>query len=327
MRAWYGRIDGFLQSLGFTKSIADPNLYIKIVQNHSVILVLYVDDVFLTGEENLIGQTKRELSTKFEMKYLGLMHYFLALVAWHKPGEIFLSQSKYAVDVLHRFGMMDCKSMTTPMISNLKKLQDQVAITDPEDPTLYRQIIGSLMYLIHSRPDICYVVNPLIQFMCEPKHIHMVVVKHILRYVRGTIAYGLIYTSNGGVMLHGYTYSDWVGSTVDQNSTFGYCFSLVSVMIFWFSRKQGSIAHSTVEAEYLAASAASRESVWLRKLLLELFSVELERTVIHCDNHSYIKISENLVFHERSKHIEMRYHYVWDMVQKNILSIQYVSTT
>jgi hypothetical protein len=214
-RAWYGRIDSFLQSLGFTKSIPDPNLYIKIVQNHLVILVLYVDDLFLRGEENFIAQTKRELSAEFEMKDLSLVHYFLGLEVWQKLGEIFLSQRKYAVDVLRRFGMMDCKSMSTPMISNLKKLQDQVTGIDPEDPTLYWQIIGSLMYLIHTRSDICYAVNSLIQFKCEPKHIHMVAVKHILRYVWGTITYVLRYTSNGGVMLHGYTDSDWMGSTVD----------------------------------------------------------------------------------------------------------------
>jgi hypothetical protein len=214
-RAWYGRIDSFLQCLGFTKSIADPNLYIKIVHNHPVIIVLYVDDLFLTREENLIAQTKRELSAEFEMKDLGLMHYFLGLEVWQKPGEIFISQGKYAVDVLHRFGMMDCKSMSTPMIYNLKKLQYQVTGSDPEDPTLYRQSIGSLMYLIHTRLDICYAVNALNQFMCEPKNIHMVAVKHIQRYVRGTIACDLRYTFSGGVMLHGFTDSDWMGSTVD----------------------------------------------------------------------------------------------------------------
>jgi hypothetical protein len=153
-RAWYGRIDIFLQSLGFSKSIVDPN-------HHPVILVLYMDDLFLTGEEHLIAQTKRELSTEFEMKDLGLMHYFLGLEVWQKHGEIFLSQSKYAVDVLSRFGMLDCKSMTTPMISNLKKLHDQAKGLDPKDPTIYRQIIGSLMYLVHTKPDICYVVNAL----------------------------------------------------------------------------------------------------------------------------------------------------------------------
>jgi hypothetical protein len=131
----------------------------------------------------LIARTKRELSAEFEMKDLGLMHYFLGLEVWQKHVEILLSQSKYAVDVFRRFGMMDCKSMTTPMISNLKKLHDQATSSDPEDPTVYSQIIGSLMYLEHTRLDICYVVNALGQFMCNPKHIHMIVAKHILKYV------------------------------------------------------------------------------------------------------------------------------------------------
>jgi hypothetical protein len=117
-----------------------------------------------------------------------------------------------------------------------------------------------------------------------------------------------------------------MGNTVDQKSTSRYCFSLGSTMISWSSRKQGSIAQSTVEAEYITASSASREAVWLRKLLSDLFGVELEPTVIHFDNQSCIKLSENPMFHDRSKHIEMRYHYVGDMVQKNILSIQYVLT-
>jgi hypothetical protein len=124
------------------------------------------------------------------------------------------------------------------------------------------------MYLIHTRPNIYHAVNALNQFMCEPKHIHMVVVKHIMRYVRGAIAYGLRYTSSGGVMLHGYTDSDWMGSTVDRKSTSGYCFSLGSAMISWSSRKQGSIAQSTIEAEYIAASAASREAIVAQKATL-----------------------------------------------------------
>ena len=117
---------------------------------------------------------------------------------WQRPGEIFLSQGKYAVDVLRRFGIMGYKSMTTPMVSNLKKLHDQATGSDPADPTTFRQLIGSLMYfLVHTRPDICYAINALNQFMCEPRHIHWVVPKHILKYVQGTLAYGLKYTSNG----------------------------------------------------------------------------------------------------------------------------------
>jgi hypothetical protein len=207
------------------------------------------------------------------MKDLGLMHYFMGLEVWKKPGEIFLSQRKYVVYVLHIFGMMKRNSMSTLMIYNLKKLQDQVAGTDPEDPTLYQQIIGSLMYLIHTRLDICYAVNALIHFMCEPKHIHMVVVKHIVRYVRGTIAYGFRYTSSGGVMLHGYTNSVWMGSTVDRKSTSIYFFSLGSAMISWSSRKQGSIArelqkHNTLLQVLLAEKQCGSKIYFQTSLVL-----------------------------------------------------------
>jgi hypothetical protein len=157
-RVWYDRIDGFLKSLGFQKSDVDANLYFKVRGNQPVILIMYVDDLFLTGDEGLIAWCKRELISEFEMKDLGLMHYFLGLEVWQRQGEIFLAQGKYTVDVLKRFGMMDCKSMSTPMITNLRKLHDSNTGSDLVDPTMYRQLIGSLMYMIHTRPDICYAV-------------------------------------------------------------------------------------------------------------------------------------------------------------------------
>jgi hypothetical protein len=146
--------------------------------------------------------------------------------------------------------------------------------------------------------------------MTEPRQRHWVAAKHILRYLRGTITYGLRYTSSGGLFMHGYADVDWAGSPVDRKSTSGYCFSLGSAMISWSSRKQGSIAQSTAEAEYIAASDASKEAVWLRKLVSGLFGDKLETTVVHCDNQSCIKLTENPVFHDRSKHIDMRYHYI-----------------
>jgi hypothetical protein len=277
-RAWYARIGSYLQSA------VDPNLYFKVTENHPLILVLYVDDLFLTGEEQLIAQCKRELTSEFEMKYIGLMHYFLGLEVWQRTNEIFLSQGKYTVDTLRRFVMLDCKSMSTPMVSNLKKLHQSDSESDLVDPSMYRQFIGSLMYLIHTRPDICFVVSALSQFMSESRHRHWIVAKHVLRYLRGPIAYGLRYISTRGVLLHGYADSNWVGSSLDRKSTFGYCFSLGLAMISWSSKKHGSIAQSTVEAEYIAASNASREAVWLRKHMPGLFQERLETIVIHCDN-------------------------------------------
>jgi hypothetical protein len=204
-RAWYARIDIYLQSLDFSKSAVDPNLYFKVTENHPLILILYVDDLFL---EQLIAQFKRELTSEFEMKDIGLMRYFLGLEVWQRSGENFLSQGKYTIDILRRFGMLDCKSMSTPMVSNLKKLHESDFGSNLVDQSLYRQLIGSLMYLIHTRPDICFVVSALSQFMSEPRHRHWIVAKHILRYLRGSIAYGLRYNSNGGVLLHGYADSN-----------------------------------------------------------------------------------------------------------------------
>jgi hypothetical protein len=158
-RDWYGHIDSFLTSLGFTKSKADSNLYFKIMDNEPVILLLYVDDLFLTGEEKLITECKQRLAAEFEMKDLGLMHYFLGLEVWQSPERIFLNQGKYTVEILKRFDMLECKSMNTPMEEKLKLLVD--TSSDLIDATLYRQVIGSLMYLTNTRPDICFAVNTL----------------------------------------------------------------------------------------------------------------------------------------------------------------------
>jgi hypothetical protein len=302
-RAWYGRIDSFLTSLGFTKSKADSNLYFKVMNDEPVILLLYVDDLFLTGEENSITECKKKLATEFEMKDLGLMHYFLGLEVWQSLEIIFLNQGKYAVEILKRFDMLECKSMNTPMETKLKLLVD--TSSELIDTTLYRQIIGSLMYLTNTRPDICFAVNTLGQFLVEPRHVHLVVAKHVMRYLKGTLDCGLSYDGDHDFRLSGYTDSDWARSVFDRKSTSRCCFSLGSTMISWQSTKQSSIALSTVEAEYIAACSASCEAIWLRKLLTSLFDLEMEATTILCDNQSYRKMTENHVFHDKSKHIEI----------------------
>ena len=152
-------IDGYLLGMGFTKNEADPKMYYTLVGDDPLILVLYVDDLFLIGSETLIDMCKQDLASEFEMKGIGMMHYFLGLDVWQRIGEIFLGQGKYAVDILRRFEMMDCRPMSTPMTTNLKKLD--ASESELVDPTLYRQLIGYLMYLVNTRPDICFVVNTL----------------------------------------------------------------------------------------------------------------------------------------------------------------------
>jgi hypothetical protein len=181
------------------------------------------------------------------------------------------------------------------------------------------------MYLTNTRPYICFAVNTLSQFLVEPRRVHLVAAKHVMRYLKGTLDCGLSYNDHD-FKLSGYTDSDWAGSVSERKSTSRCCFSLGSAMISWQSRKQSSIALSTTEAEYIAACSASCEAIWLQKSLIDLFDLEVEVIVILCGNQSCIKMIENPVFHDKSKHIEIRYHYICDMVQRGAIKLQYVST-
>jgi hypothetical protein len=171
------------------------------------------------------------------------MHYFLGLEVCQSPERIFLNQGKYAVEILKRFDMLECKYMNTPMEKKLKLFAN--TLSELIDVTLYRQIIGSMMYLTSTRPDICFVVNTLSQFLVEPRHVHLIVAKHVMRYLKGTLDCGLSYDGDHDFTLSGYTDSDWAGSVSDRKSTSGCCFSLGSTMISWQSRKQSNIALST----------------------------------------------------------------------------------
>jgi hypothetical protein len=182
------------------------------------------------------------------------------------------------------------------------------------------------MYLVNTRPDICFAVNTLSQFMVETRRVHWVAAKHVLRYLCGTVDYGLVYHRGYGFRLVGYTDSDWAGCVSDRKSTSGCCFGLGSAVVSWFSRKQKSMALSSIEDEYMAASQASCEALWLRKMLIGLFGVQLRPIVIFCDNQSCIKLSENLVFHDQSKNIEIWYHFIHDYVHRGSVELQYIST-
>jgi hypothetical protein len=214
--------------MGFTKSEVDPNLYLILVGEDPLILVLYADDLFLTGGEELIAGCKVDLASEFEMKDIGLMHYFLGLEVWHVLGEIFLGQGKYAVEILRRFRMEDCRPMATPMVTNMKKVI--TSVSELVDPKIFMQMIGSLMYLVNMRSDICFIMNTLNQFMVEPRQIHWITMKHVLKYLIGTMDYGLRYLGGDGVELQGYTKSDWAGSVVERKRTSKCCFRLGSTI-------------------------------------------------------------------------------------------------
>jgi hypothetical protein len=182
-----------------------------------VILLLYVDDLFLTGDEKLIKECNINLASEFEMKYLGIIHYFLGLEVWKKTDDIFMCQGKYAIEILKRLEIMDCKSMPTPMVTNLKLLSD--TSLEIVDVTLYRQMIGLLMYLMDTMLDILFVVKNLSQYMVEPRGVHLIVEKHVLRYLKGMIDFGLQYVLDCKIILQDCVHSDWASSVTYRKST------------------------------------------------------------------------------------------------------------
>jgi hypothetical protein len=177
--------------MGFEKSDVDPSLYYIIRGEDMLILILYVDDLFITGAEDLIAECKLGRSSEFEMSDIRLMHYFLGMEVWQEEGHIFLEQGKYVADILSRFQMEDCRPMSTPMVTNWKKLS--ASDSQLVDATIYRQLIDSLMYLVNTRPDICFFVNTLNQHMVESRSVHWIGTKHVLRYIAGIVDFGLDY--------------------------------------------------------------------------------------------------------------------------------------
>ena len=215
----------------------------------SLILVLYVDYLFLTGENPLIHKCKREMASEFEMKDQGLK-------VWQNPREIFLSQGKYVVKMLERFGMIDCKPVTTSRILTFRSYMVVMSDQTWEMPLSFKTSF-TLMFLVNLRPNICFAVSIVSSYLVEP---HWIYARNLLRCLQDTISHGLRYTSRD-VRLLGYTDVDWAGSVVDHKSTSGCCFTLGSPSISWMSRKQKSVALSTTEAGYIVASITSCEAV------------------------------------------------------------------
>lgn len=316
-RLWFG-------FCGFKSSDADPSLFIKRAHNKCTMLLLYVDDMIITGDDDAeIFHLIDELSVRFEMKSLGEASCFLGLEIMKSDGY-FVSQKQYAKGLLIRFQMEESKVMTTPMepCTKLSKTEGKLL----KDPSLFRQIVGSVLYLTITRPDIVYVVGVVSQFMDKPCEGHLSAAKRILRYVKGTLDFGLLYKSNQKSSFFGFVDADWAGDINDRRSTTGFCFSTGSAAITWCSKKQTTVALSSCEAEYVAASMATQECIWLKRLLEEIVEFSNYTVPIYCDNESAIKIAENPVFHARTKHIQTHFHFVREKVLGEDIEFLWIPT-
>lgn len=324
-RAWYAKFSSTIRDLGFSASDYDSALFIRKTTRGIVLLLLYVDDMIITGDDvRGISELQDFLHRHFEMKDLGPLSYFLGLEVSSGPTGYSLTQAKYSSDLLTRAGLSDSKIASTPLEANL-----HLTATDGEllsNATLYRQLVGSLIYLTVTRPDIAHAVHLVSQFMSTPRSTHYAAVLRILRYVKGTLFHGLHFSSKSSLELRAYSDADWAGDPTDRRSTTGFCFFLGDSLISWRSKKQTLVARSSTEAEYRALADTTQELLWLRWLLQDMGVSHSGATVLHCDNRSAILIAHNDVFHDRTKHIEIDCHFIRQHVVRGTIHLLPVSS-
>eukprot|EP00253_Pinus_taeda_P033721 PITA_33721 len=283
---------------------------------------LYDDIIFGINEEAMSQSFSLVMQKEFEMSLLGELTCFLGLQIKQNEGGIFLSQTKYLKHILKKYGMEDAKPVCTPMVTgcSLSANDESTAVHQQT----YRSMIGSLLYITGTRPDIMHAVGIVGRFQANPKETHLQAVKRIFKYLQGTQNYGLWYPRYTDITLHAYTDADWAGSVDDRKSTSGGAFFMGSILVSWFSKKQSSIALSTTEAEYLAVASCCTQLLWMMQTLQD-FQITLTTPIsILCDNTSAISISKNPVMHSKTKHIPIKYHFLREQVIEQKVKLEYV---
>ncbi|GKA07402.1 retrovirus-related pol polyprotein from transposon TNT 1-94, partial [Tanacetum coccineum] len=271
----------------------------------------------------LNGELKEEMTNKFKMSMMGQMSFFLGLKISQSPKGIFINQSKYAYEIVKKYGLHSTDSVDTPMIEN-KKLDEDLQ-GKPVDATLYRGMIGSLMYLTSSRPDLNYVVCLCARYQAKPTKNHLQAVKRIFRYLNETINMGLWYSKDTDMSLTAYADADHAGCQDTRRSTSGSAQFLGDKLVSWSSKKQKSTAISSTEAEYIALSGCCSQILWMRSQLTD-YGFQFNKIPLYCDNKSVIALCCNNVQHSRAKHIDIRYHFIKEQVENGIVELYFVRT-
>jgi hypothetical protein len=308
-RAWYYTLDKFLQDKGFKKGIVDNNLYIKSEGDNLLVVLVYVDDIiFGCTNESTIEWFDSSIQTEFEMSMIGELSYFLGLQVNQSSAGIFISQEKYSKEMLNKFQMDDSSSISTPMVVGGKLSKDD--ISPDVDQRTYRSMIGSLLYITTSHPDIMQVIGMVGCYQSTPKQSHLVVVTRIFKYLKGTMNCGPWYPINQKFHLTAYSDVDWENCVDERKSTNGGAFFLGDSLVAWISKKQGSISLSTTEEEYIVAATCYTQILWMIHTLADLKVTYTDPIPLHCDNTNAISLSKNPVLHSKSKHIPIKHHFL-----------------
>ena len=326
-RAWYDTLSAFMATINLFPLRSDYAVFTN--QNRTLFVAVYVDDILIFGKNShQIQDLKSQLHKRFQMTDMGQAHLYLGMqiIRDRASRTIKVDQQKYIQIILERFNMGNCNSVSTPMETGLKlcKRSDKAS---PQEIHQYQKLMGCLEYAaIATRPDITFSVHRLAQFASNPDNNHLNAAKRILRYLKGSMEYGLVFRGSEveKFELIGYSDADWAGSTIDRKSIGGYCFYLNNCLVSHMSKKQKTVALSTAESETHAAVQATKEAIWLRALLEELGFKQNHPTTIRCDNQAAIALSRNPEFHSRSKHVDIQYHFLRQHVDIGTVELKFI---
>ena len=332
-RQWYKKFDSFMVSHEYKRTDADHCVYFKkFTDGNFIILLLYVDDMLIVGNDSkLIGKLKERLFKSFDMKDLGPAKQMLGMriTRDRKAKKLWLSQEKYVERVLERFNMKDAKSVSTPLANHFKLSRSLCPTTTDEKEKmasiLYSSAVGSLMYcMVCTRPDIAHAVSTVSRFLSNPGKEHWEAVKWIFKYLRVTSKLCLSFGGSKPV-LEGFTDADMAGDLDGRKSTSGFLFTFAGGAVSWQSKLQKCVALSTTEAEYIAATEAAKEMLWMKRFVQELGLMQ-DEYVVFCDSQSAMDLSKNTSYHSRTKHIDVRYHWLRDVIGKELMKLKKIHT-
>jgi hypothetical protein len=334
-RLWQEELAGFLCSIGWVSHIADDSVYVKrAVSGKPMLMSVHVDDV--TGAVHMFDKgefdhNKRLIAQRYKIKDLGDVNWLLnmCITRDRRVGVMYLDQSQYINSVLESFSMQGSKPAANPELFAARDYPMQAgdALLPADQVTHYRSIVGSLMYAAcMTRPDIAHVVNQLTRYMVTPGVKHLKAAKHVLRYLSGTVRLGLKFQRSGkGLHVYSYSDADWAGDITDRKSTSGGLVVVSGTPVSWWSKKQKCVSTSTCEAEYVSLCDAAKECMWFAQWFHEFLSADIS-IPIYCDNTAAIQLSKNEIQHQRTKHIDISYHFLRDLIKQGKVTVEWVST-
>lgn len=327
-RLWNATLSNFFVKLKFKRTNSDSCVYIGQFDKGICILCVYVDDMIITGPTPVINHIKQQIAAQFDVKDLGTVKHLLGLQVKLEKHHIRISQSTYTSKLIEDMCMMDAKPSAVPAVGGIDLDSDTPEGVNMVSSTHYRYLIGKLMYaMVSTRPDIAFATGFLGKYARNPDERHLDAAKVAIKYLVGTKnAYIEYKQSSNPLKIEGYCDSDYAGDLQSRKSTSGYVFMLNGAPISWSSKRQGCVATSSTEAEYMAASHAAKEAIWLRRLMGELGYPQKDPTIIHEDSTGCIGMSKNPIHHSKTKHIDVQYHFIRERVEKGEVILQKITS-